>query len=214
MKKFVLAFFTVLFLAFGISYAQEAASDGFQEKLKSLGERVDRVEAMKQEKDPAWEKEVMEAYADLTRLLREKPTSAETYYLLARCFDLNERPRKAKKAVEKAMYFDPAFINAYLFYGDLNVRSIKRNLRDVKAEDYDTEFYTQKRHALKAYDRALAVQGIDKDTQGLIYLKIGDLHDIFPRDKKEAVSFWQKAVDAAPESQAGKKAQERLARAK
>ena len=52
--------------------------------------------------------------------------SAEVYYAYAKAFNLCDKPEKAVKYLDKAIYFDPLYVDAYELKGDYSY-SIGKN---------------------------------------------------------------------------------------
>jgi tetratricopeptide (TPR) repeat protein len=68
--------------------------------------------------------------------------------------------------------------------------------------------------AKRAYEKALAVEGIDSAQESLVYLKLGNLYGEKTLKWKKAKEYWDKAVKADPECESGKLAALKLASSK
>lgn len=196
MKNFLAVFTMIFVFMVNNSFGEEG---DFKTRLATAKELVDKVATLKEQNDHSWETGVEVAYNTLRRLNIESPASPEVYLLLARCYYYNNRTTKAKKAIEKALFFNPTYLEAFMFKGDMCVKEVISML----CSRQDVE---------KAYGAALIVPGIDKDTESLIYLKLGDFYLMYSysKDKEKAKELWQKAVSNAPDSSAAKIAQDKL----
>lgn len=206
MKNFLAVFTMIFVFMVNNSFGEEG---DFKTRLAGAKELVDRVATLKEQNDPSWKTGVEVAYNTLRRLNIENSASPEVYLLLARCYYYNNRPSKAKKAIEKALFFNPTYREVFIFKGDMCVKEIKEmstspeGIYSASCGRKDVE---------EAYGAALIVTGIDKDTESSIYLKFGDFYNLYnySKDKEKARELWEKAVSTAPESSAAKIAQDKL----
>lgn len=204
MKNFLAVFTMIFVFMVNNSFGEEG---DFKTRLATAKELVDKVATLKEQNDPSWETGVEIAYNTLRRLNIESPASPEVYLLLARCYYYNNRTSKAKKSIEKALFFNSAYLEAFIFEGDMYSEEAKKNTGFGAGEE---AAYNFRKKAQKAYEAALfIVKDRDKDAASSIYLRLGNLNNIVS-DSKKAVEFWEKAVSTAPESSAAKIAQDKL----
>lgn len=206
MKNFLAVFTMIFVFMVNNSFGEEG---DFKTRLATAKELVDKVATLKEQNDPSWETGVEIAYNTLRRLNIESPASPEVYLLLARCYYYNNRTTKAKKAIEKALFFNPTYLEVFMFKGDMCVKEVISMLTSPEGT-YSS--LCSRQDVEKAYGAALIVPGIDKDTESLIYLKLGDFYHMYnySKDKEKAKELWQKAVSNAPDSSAAKIAQSKL----
>lgn len=204
-------FFLMFFFAFPVSAFAEVAGDYNQRLLAAAG-KVDRVAEFKLKGDPSWEKELKAVYGELLGLIKENRQSPLAYYLTARCYYYNGSPRKAIKAAKNAIKIDPSYVDALVFTGDMHVEIIKNIIKNEFSSNIEGAIYSDSRDATKAYETALKVVGLSKETEANIYLKLGDLNNLHesPQRKNAAREFWNKAKETLPDSGAAKAALERL----
>lgn len=210
-RRVAAVFFMIFFFAFSGWASAEVAAD-FDQRLSATREKVDRVAEFKQKGDPSWEKDLKAVYGELLAMIKENRRSAEAYYLTARCYYYNGSPRKAIKALKHAIKIDPSYVDALVLSGDMHAEIIKKIINNGFSTDIEGAIYSDSSDGAKAYETALKVVGLSKETEANIYLKLGDLNNLHesPHRKKAAREFWQKAAETLPESAVAKDALERL----
>lgn len=210
-RRVAAVFFIIFFFAFSGLASAEAAGD-FSQRLQTAREKVDRVAEFKQNGDPSWEKELKAVYGELLAMIRENRQSAEAYYLTARCYYYNGSPRKAIKALRHAIKIDPSYVQALVLKGDMHAEIIRNIIKNDFSTNLEGSIYSDSKDGAKAYETALKVVGLSKETEADIYLKLGDLNLLHesPQRKNAAREFWNKAIETAPEGAAAKSATERL----
>lgn len=84
-----------------------SATDPYDERINGLLARayLDKCEKLKEAGDKNYRYYVKSPYVIGIRLLKAKPTLPEPYYLVAKSLLLNNRPLKASRAIEKAIYY-------------------------------------------------------------------------------------------------------------
>lgn len=204
-------FFLMFVFAFSADAFAEVAGD-YGQRLSAAREKVDRVAEFKLKGDPSWEKDLKAVYGELLALIKENRQSAEAYYLTARCYYYDGSPRKAIKAAKNAIKIAPSYVDALVFTGDMHTEIIRNIIRNEFSSNIEGAIYSDSRDATKAYETALKVVGLSKETEANIYLKLGDLNNLHesPQRKNAAREFWEKASETAPESAVAKSALERL----
>jgi len=201
MKKFLIAMaFVLVFVSFGPTFT-DAASD--QEITRAA---LDNIERMQLEGDKSWKSLIMEAFNSSWRLYREKPTVPETSFLVARAFFYNDRPGKAKKALNKTFYYDGKYVDAHILKVDIGLVNAKN---DVEQYDGGIDSF-QVELARRSYKKVLRLGGVDDEDRSEIFMKIGDLYVLTGMNRMRSVKYWQKSVDAAPESFWGKRSKRLL----
>ncbi|MEK7679720.1 MAG: hypothetical protein AAB356_05970, partial [Deltaproteobacteria bacterium] len=143
---------------------------------------------------------------ELVKLNLEKPTSADVYFQMARYYRYKSNNWSVMKHLDKALFFTPLHVNALIMKGDIFAERFRENFLSGFEDSY--------KRAQKAYEAALKADGIAKEVVADIYVRLGDLNDIYelPVKKAEAREYWKKAVDSAPGGAASTAALERLRR--
>lgn len=101
------------------------------------------------------------------------------------------------------------YIEVLILKGDLHTEKIIENFYDATG-DVDLFFDSERKKAVKSYETALQIAELDYNVANGIYLKPGDLNNIFPLSKDIARAYWKKAYEIAPESSTAKMAFERM----
>jgi tetratricopeptide (TPR) repeat protein len=152
---------------------------------------------------------VVQAYAVLKPLASRMGTNPDWYYAMAKAFWLNDRPGKARKAIEKALHFRQNFPEAYILLGDL---AYEYGL-SAPSSSLNSPLNPIEEEASKAagfYELALMKANLPPDIAAEACYKMG-LVELMLRGKKgKAREWWEKAVASAPRSYYGKRAQGKL----
>jgi len=207
-RFFIITAVAVFVFSAGLSWAEDTAA--FQEKVKKVTVLLDEVRDMKARNEAGWKAKDYKVYAMLWPIFAEDRTSAEVYLLFARCFWYNDRLDKATSSLRKASYYAPLNIDILIFTGDMYSGEIKKHRVGFQDWDGNEEDSSIEQHkALRAYEAALKVEGINAATKGSVYLRLGDMYELV-RESGRAKKSWQKAIDIAPGSDAAEAAASRL----
>lgn len=173
-------------------------------RLKSVTALINTVPDLQAKSDPALKITLKGIYVELVKLNLEKPTSADVYFQMARYYRFKSQNWSAMKHLDKALFFNPLHVDALIMKGDLFTERFRENILSGFEDSY--------KRARIAYEAALKADGLSKEVEAGIYLRLGDLNDIYelPAKKAEAREYWKKAVDTAPGCTASSAALERL----
>jgi hypothetical protein len=100
------------------------------------------------------------------------------------------------------LYFDPGYLDALVFKGDISYDQGKKTGRARHRRKYEAL-------ALEAYKSA-ANRSQDRSFQAMMYFKTGNVYADLSDDSARAKEYWQRSVSTAPDSQAARLASERL----
>lgn len=205
MRKLFLAILC-FFVVTGISVAEEAAElSASKAKLVEIRGMLDEVAVLKEKNDPVWQPKVYKAFNELKKVYTAEIDNDEMYLLFAKSYYYNERRGKALSSLKKALYFDPSNIESLMFKGDIYLDDLKRS----NDSSEDKRISEARKYGLEQYEAALKAPGISKETEAMIYLRIGDLYEL-TSEKGKAQEAWSKAVSAAPGSASALKSEEKL----
>ena len=142
-------------------------------------------------------------FVALKYALHDYPYSPEVYYYYAKAYYLNGDWRRATKCLRKTFYFDPEYVDALVFKGDMNYDF------GMKTGWHVTSRFRLDKIALEAYE---AAAHLSRDTQSraMLFLKMGDVYADLARNEKEARRYWRKCISTAPNSKAAFLASERM----
>ncbi|MEJ2095798.1 MAG: DNA internalization-related competence protein ComEC/Rec2 [Deltaproteobacteria bacterium] len=162
---------------------------------------IEQVRQLRNEHNPQWEIMYQTLFSRLEVIYNQKPTSPEVFFYYARACEAGGDIRKANKYIEKAVYYDPQYTQAFEFRADMNYHygkttpkaRAKRKLAALAQQDYE----------------AAARVSTDPAFQAMMYYKIGKVYSDLTGDSAMADQFMQKAVSTAPGSEAARLAQSR-----
>ena len=162
---------------------------------------IEEVRRLRNENNPQWEISYETLFHRLEVIYAQNPTSPEIFFTYARACEAGGDIRKASKYIEKAVYYNPQYTQAFEFRADMYYNygkttpktRAKRKLAVLAQQDYE----------------AAASASTDAAYQAMMYYKIGKVHLDLAGDSAMADHYMQKAVSTAPGSQAAKLAQSR-----
>jgi len=169
--------------------------------LAEIDSLIEEVRRLKAENNPQWEIIYQTLFSRLEIIYAQNPTSPEVFFYYGRACEAGGDIRKANKYIEKAVYYNPKYAQAFEFRGDMNynygktitrARS-KRKLATLAQQDYES--------AAGASD--------DAGYQAMMYYKIGKVCLDLAGDAAMADQYMQKAISTAPGSNAARMAQTR-----
>ncbi|MEJ2040060.1 MAG: hypothetical protein P8X55_14175 [Desulfosarcinaceae bacterium] len=149
--------------------AGPAAANAYDLKINVLLARamIAKCARMKAAGDKAYRYEIKQPYIIGIRLFKGNPTLPEPYYLIAKSLLINNRPYKASRFIEKAIYFsgpqDPHYPEYMMTKGDCWVGIMARKDR----RGYD--------HAKKSYEMALSAAGEDSPLSARLKARLENL---------------------------------------
>lgn len=181
----------------------EVPKSGVPSKLREVNSVVEEAKRLKAAGNyHQWEVKIKEALVMLKRLLSQEPNSAEVWFYYAKTYYAADNMRKTYKCLEKALYYDPGYMEALVFKGDISYDQGKKIGPGRRRSKYETL-------ALQAY-KAAADKGQGKSFEAMMYFKIGNVYAELANDKEKAKAYWQKAASTAPTSEAAQLARQRL----
>jgi TolB-like protein len=172
-------------------------------KLVEVNSVIEEAERLKEAGNyRQWEIKIKEALVMLERLLSEDPNSPQVWFYYAKAYYAADNIRKTYKCLEKALYFDPGYMDALVFKGDISYDQGKKIGPGRRRSKYEAL-------ALEAY-RGAVDKGQGKSFEAMMYFKIGNVYAELSNDKERAKEYWQKAASTAPSSEAAQLARQRL----
>ena len=175
---------------------------GVMSRLSQVDPVLSEANRLREAGNYQWEVKIKEALGMLERVLAEYPRSPEVYFYYARAYYIAESMRKTYKCLEQALYFDPGYLDALVFKGDISYDQGKKTGRGRHRRKYEAL-------ALEAYKSA-ADRSQDRSFQAMMYFKTGNVYADLSDDSARAKEYWQRSVSTAPDSQAARLASERL----
>jgi len=169
-------------------------------KLSELDPKLAEVKQLKAAGNVNWEIRIKEALVSLKYIYAQNPTAPEVWFYYAKAFNVAGNLRKTNKSLAKALYYDPKYVEAQVFKGDVNYEYGKK---------YPSKGATLAPYAVQGYEAA-ANSMQDRAFQAQMYYRIGNVYDELAHDSAKARVYWQKASTAAPGSQAGQQAAQKL----
>lgn len=178
--------------------------------------RLEKARLMKEAGAKEYKDVVDNAWAVL-KPLRGRNADNPTWYLaVAKALWLNDRAGKARKSVEKALYYQADYPEGLLLLGDIALEegrsapasSIPDPLRNPGQSARDDCAMAARR----AYGAALESKVAGADLRAEAHYKLGSTAMELEGDRKAAAGSWEAAVKAAPGSRYGKLAAEKLAK--
>lgn len=178
-----------------------------ERKLSRVDPILEEIKRLKGIGNVQWEIKYKEAMRVLESIYAQYPYSPVVFYYYAKTYATVDEVRRANKALEKALYYEPGYKEALLLRGDMNYNYGKRIPL--------TAFMGKsKRHKLGIYARQAfeSAADMEQDIQlkAMIYYKIGNIYAELSQDKDKGKEYWQKATSLAPDSDAAQLAWKKL----
>jgi TolB-like protein len=172
---------------------------GVYAELAEFDPLIEEIRQMREENNPQWEINYKIYFQKLELVYARNPMSPEVFFYYAKGTHAGNDIGKANKYLAKAVYYNPKYLEAYEFQGDIN---------------YEYGLQTpKKRHKRKvaeiaqnAYQSAAAISQND-DYKAMMYYKIAKVHLDLKSDIMTADQFKEKAISTAPGSEAASLAQ-------
>ena len=176
-------------------------------KLSRIDPILAEVKRLKGIGNVQWEIKYKEAMRVLESIYAQYPYSPVVFYYYAKTYATVDEVRRANKALEKALYYEPNYKEALLLKGDMNYgygKKIPLSSFRGKSKRLKLGIY-----AREAYESAA---GMEQDIQlkAMIYYKIGNIYAELAQDKEKGKEYWQKATSMAPDSDAAQLARKKL----
>jgi TolB-like protein len=175
---------------------------GVMYRLSKVDPVLKETKRLKDSGNYQWKVKIKEGLVMLERILHEYPRSPEVYFYYAKLYYIADNMRKTYKCLEQALAFDPGYLDALVFKGDISYDQGKKAGQGRRCRKYAAL-------ALDAYKTA-AGGSQDKSFEAMMYFKTGNVHADLSADRATAKEYWQKAVSTDPASKAARLARERL----
>ena len=174
-------------------------------QLALVQTKIEELRQLKTSNNNEWKMKFKEVDHNLDILEKGHKRSPDIYLARARSMEAIDRLEHADKFIRKALSVRRNYPEAYSLRGDMYVwDTMKSNPSFSKKKALKL--------AVEDYENA-AKYAQDKDFQATMYLKIGNAY-VELEKPEDAAEFWQKAVAAAPASQAARTANEKLPKQK
>jgi TolB-like protein len=177
-------------------YSTDPIVAGAFAELAEMDPLIEDVRQLKESNNPQWKTNYKMLFQKLKPIYAQNPTSPEVFFYYAKASEAGGDIAKANKYIEKAVYYNPKFLEAYEFKGDINYQYGMRT--------------SKKRHKMKvaviaqnAYESAAAVNH-EIAYKAMMYYRIGKIHQDLTGNMAMADQFMQKAIETAPGSEAAK----------
>ncbi len=174
-----------------------------QLELAKIDPMLEEVRQMKTSGDLNWTIRLKEVFVALKPILGRYPTSPEVYLYYAKAYYLAEKLRKSNKCFEKAVYYNPSYVEAFVLQGDMN-HEYGIKIGSEKSRTYKLDVI-----AATAYEAAARIQA-DNSFQSMMFFKIGNVYAELSEDYQKARLYWQKAVSANPNGDTARLAGDKL----
>jgi hypothetical protein len=174
-----------------------------QARLNKIDPLFEELRQLKEANDPKWKIINRNMFIELKFALYDYPYSPQVYYYYARAYYIHGNWKGATKFLLKTFYYDPYYVDALVFKGDMDHDFGKKSGMHVARK------LRLGMTAREAYEAAANLKE-DKQFKALIYLKIGDVYADLSGDRKNAKAFWQKCIATAPGSEAAVQAGKRM----
>ncbi len=180
-------------------YNITAPVSGVYAELAEFDPLIEEIRQMREENNPQWKINYKVFFQKLELVYARNPMSPEVFFYYAKGTHAGNDIGKSNKYLAKAVYYNPKYLEAYEFQGDIN---------------YDYGVQTPKaRHKKKmaviaqnAYQSAAAISQ-DNEYKAMMYYKIAKVHLDLNSDVLTADQFKEKAISTAPGSEAASLAQ-------
>lgn len=172
------------------------------QRLSRIDPMLSQMKKMKKKGNNEWKSKSKEVFSILKPIYKQNPTSPEVFFYYARAYHIYGSARKTYKSLEKALYYNPEFIAALIFKGDVCYQWGKENTSGRKKKKYETL-------AIQAYEAA-AYRMKQNRMKAFMYLNIGNVYADVSGNHTNAKEYWEKAVSTSPGSKAAGIARQRL----
>jgi len=174
-------------------YTTSSATDGYED-LAKFDPLIEEIRQMREANNPQWKTNYKILFQKLKPVYAKNPTSPEVFFYYAKGTAAGNDVGKANKYLAKAFYYNPKYLEAYEFQGDINYNyglqtTSRRAKRKVAAI------------AQNAYDKAAAISR-EIDYKAMMYYKIAKVNMDLSSNVMVADQYKQKAISIAPDSEA------------
>lgn len=174
-------------------YTTSSTTAGYG-NLAEFDPLIEEIRQMREANNPQWKTNYKMLFQKLKLVYAKNPTSPEIFFYYAKGTNAGNDVGKANKYLAKAVYYDPKYLEAYEFQGDINYNfglqtTSMRAKRKVAAI------------AQNAYESAAAISR-DIDYKAMMYYKIAKVNMDLSSNVMVADQYKQKAISIAPDSEA------------
>jgi TolB-like protein len=155
---------------------------------------IEEIRQMREANNPQWKTNYKMLFQKLKLVYAKNPTSPEIFFYYAKGTNAGNDVGKANKYLAKAVYYNPKYLEAYEFQGDINYNyglqtTSNRAKRKVAAI------------AQNAYESAAAISQ-EIDYKAMMYYKIAKVNMDLSGNVMLVDQYKQKAMSIAPDSEA------------
>lgn len=163
-------------------------------ELLAFDPQIEEIRQMREANNPYWKTNYKMLFEKLKLVYAKNPTSPEIFFYYAKGTAAGNDVGKANKYLAKAFYYNPKYLEAYEFQGDINYNyglntTSNRAKRKVAAI------------AQKAYESAASISH-EIDYKAMMYYKIAKVNADLSGNVILADQYKQKAMSIAPDSEA------------
>jgi len=163
-------------------------------ELTEFDPLIEEIRQMREANNPQWKTNYKALFQKLKLVYAKNPTSPEVFFYYAKGTAAGNDVGKANKYLAKAFYYNPKYLEAYEFQGDINYNyglqtTSKRAKRKVAAI------------AQNAYEKAATISQ-ESDFKAMMYYKIAKMNMDLSSNTLLADQYKQKAMSIAPDSEA------------
>ncbi|RLC18399.1 MAG: hypothetical protein DRI24_03250 [Deltaproteobacteria bacterium] len=174
-------------------YTTPSATASYGE-LAEFDPLIEEIRQMREANNPQWKTNYKMLFQKLKPVYARNPTSPEVFFYYAKGTAAGNDVGKANKYLAKAVYYNPKYLEAYEFQGDINYNyglqtTSNRAKRKVAAI------------AQNAYESAAAISR-EIDYKAMMYYKIAKVNMDLSSNVVLADQYKQKAMSIAPDSEA------------
>jgi TolB-like protein len=170
------------------------AAPGLYGELAEFDPLIQEIRQMREANNPQWKINYKVLFQKLEFVYARNPLSPEVFFYYAKGTNAGNDIGKANKYLAKAVYYNPKYLEAYEFQGDINynyglLTTSKRAKRKVAVI------------AQNAYQAAAAISQ-DVGYKAMMYYKIAKVNMDLSGNVVLADQYKQKAISIAPDSEA------------
>jgi len=180
-------------------YNTSTPVSGVYAELAEFDPLIEEIRQMREENNPQWKVNYKVFFQKLELVYARNPMSPEVFFYYAKGTHAGNDIGKANKYLAKAVYYNPKYLEAYEFQGDINY---EYGLQTPKARSKRKLAVI----AQNAYQSAAAISQ-DNEYKAMMYYKIAKVHLDLKSDVLTADQFKEKAISTAPGSEAASLAQ-------
>ncbi|MDH3976539.1 MAG: CsgG/HfaB family protein [Deltaproteobacteria bacterium] len=172
---------------------------GQPDSLEEADALIEESIRLKKMKDPNWKVPFRAAASYLKGVIRTKKRSPQVNYYFARLYMVEKKYRTVSKYADLAVRYDKGYFDAYKLKGDACSEWAKTRTRGWKRIV---------KWGVKAYKEAAKVSS-DDATKAMMYFEIGNIYSDAD-NRRYAMKNWKEAIAIAPESEAARRARDKM----